>query len=83
MKDRMLNHELQNVKIYMKYRMLNYEGRSTECYGIFINRTAKNGMLQKLYKPENTSKKSKNIYAEREQDVIFQFKYIWSKVFVH
>ena len=25
MKYRMLNHELQNVKIYMKYRMLNHE----------------------------------------------------------
>ena len=83
MKERMLNHELQNVKICMKYRMLNYEGRSTECYGIFINQTAKNGMLQNLYKPENTPKKSKNIYAEREEDVIFQSKYIWSKDFVH
>ena len=34
MKDRMLN-EVQNVKIFMKYRMLNHEvqdvKRSTEC----------------------------------------------------
>ena len=40
-------------------------------------------MLQNLYKPENTPKKSKNITAERAEDVIFQSKYIWSEVFVH
>lgn len=50
---------------------------------IFINQTAKYGTLQNLYKPENTQKKSKNITAERAEDVIFQSKYIWSEIFVH